>query len=238
MAARKPPAVRAKEAPEIERRMKLKGFNPKSLSLAAELGETYVGDLLRGRSLNPKTSELSKLAERLECTVDDLRDAPAAQKGQILSINEGQSEGRDLVWSAPIREIDVYAEMGPEGGMVDQAVTVGIWQVPAEWIRTEIRTPDPRSMRILTIEGDSMLGTLNPGDKVLIDLSRRRPSPPGLFMIWDGVAQVPRRLEFIDGSQPPRIRVISDNPRYLTYESAVEATNIVGRVMGRWQRMG
>ena len=46
-----------------------------------------------------------------------------------------------------------------------------------------------------------------------------------------------KRLEYIEGSEPPRIRVISDNLRYKPYERLIEEVNVVGRIMARWERL-
>jgi transcriptional regulator with XRE-family HTH domain len=53
-------------------RMKAKGVGPKALSLQAGLNETYVRDLLKGRSLNPRQGHLQNLAAALDCRVSDL----------------------------------------------------------------------------------------------------------------------------------------------------------------------
>ena len=43
---------------------------------------------------------------------------------------------------------------------------------------------------------------------------------------------VAKRLEHVPVGNPPRLRIISDNPRYMRYECTADEVNIVGRV--RW----
>jgi len=50
----------------VERRMKALGLSPKSLSKKAGLNETFVRDLLEGRSRNPRADSLQKLARGLD----------------------------------------------------------------------------------------------------------------------------------------------------------------------------
>lgn len=50
----------------IRRRMLALGLNKKRLSLDSGNGETYVRDLLTGRSKNPKTEELQKVLDALD----------------------------------------------------------------------------------------------------------------------------------------------------------------------------
>jgi transcriptional regulator with XRE-family HTH domain len=90
--------------------MEAKGIGPKALSLKAGLNETYVRDLLKGRSLNPRQSHLQKLAEGLDCGVSDLtgesatvpaeRELLAAfrstdEQGQAMMLRLGRSLRRD-----------------------------------------------------------------------------------------------------------------------------------------------
>lgn len=50
----------------IRRRMLALDLKMKRLSLHSGLGETYVRDLLTGRSKNPKTEELQKVLDELD----------------------------------------------------------------------------------------------------------------------------------------------------------------------------
>ena len=77
-----------------------------------------------------------------------------------------------------------------------------------------------------------MAPTLLDGDTVLVDLTRRAPTPPGIFVLDDGVGLVARRLEHIPMSDPPAIRIISDNRHYAPYERTADEIDILGRI--RW----
>lgn len=41
--------------------------------------------------------------------------------------------------------------------------------------------------------------------------------------------------DLIVGTDPPRVRVSSDNPRYSPYEGALDQAGFEGRVLGKWQ---
>ena len=69
-------------------------------------------------------------------------------------------------------------------------------------------------------------------DAVLVDMTRQLPNPPGIFVLDDGMGLVAKRLEHIPNSDPPAVRVISDNKRYLEYERTAEEIRIIGRI--RW----
>ena len=91
---------------------------------------------------------------------------------------------------------------------------------------------ESRSREAMHVEGDSMLPTLHHGDIVLVDLARRAPTPPGIFVLHDGMGLVAKRLDHIPNTDPPRVRIISDNPWYSPYEGTAEEVNIIGRI--RW----
>ncbi len=223
-------------AREVERRMLALEMNQKHLARAAGLNETYVRDILKGKSRNPKHEHLAKLADALGCTLNDLLPPSPRKMGYVLKTDPIEAaEGEESLFTTPVPEIDVYAGMGA-GGLSDEEHSPGQWRLPTEWLRQEVRG-DLAMIRIITLEGDSMADTLDPGDKVVVDLNRTTPSPPGLFVVFDGMALVAKRLEHIEGSNPPRVRIISDNRRYQTYERVLEEMHVVGRIMGRWQRL-
>ncbi len=96
------------------------------------------------------------------------------------------------------------------------------------WIKEHLNA-SPDDMRMLYVRGDSMEPTLCHNDIILADTTRKSPSPPGIFVLFDGFGLVAKRLEYTS-HKPPRIRIISDNPQYSVYERSVDETLIIGRV--------
>jgi phage repressor protein C with HTH and peptisase S24 domain len=129
-----------------------------------------------------------------------------------------------------IAEIDVRASAGPGAfheGLEETKVT---WLFPEAMVRHEFRAP-PRELRMITVDGDSMEPLLSSGDRILIDTSQRVPVPPGIFVIWDGMGLVAKRVEHIPHSDPPKVLIKSINPEYQAYERIAEEVNVVGRVV-------
>jgi phage repressor protein C with HTH and peptisase S24 domain len=85
------------------------------------------------------------------------------------------------------------------------------------WIKNGLGS-DPANLRIMHVEGDSMMPTLHDGDIVLVDLGRRSPTPPGIFVLHDGMGLVAKRLEHVAKQRSYEVRagehhrIISDNP--------------------------
>jgi len=79
--------------------------------------------------------------------------------------------------------------------------------------------------------------TLLDGDVVLVDLTRKAPTPPGVFVLFDGIGLVAKRIEHMPNSDSPMLRNLSDNPRYSTYERTAEEVHLIGRVVWTARRL-
>ena len=84
---------------------------------------------------------------------------------------------------------------------------------------------------VIAVDGDSMEPLLSSGDRILIDVSRRVPVPPGIFVIGDGMGLVAKRIEHVPHSEPPNVVLKSLNPEYDSYERSVEEVRVVGRAV-------
>jgi phage repressor protein C with HTH and peptisase S24 domain len=135
-----------------------------------------------------------------------------------------------------IAEIDVRASAGPGAFNEDLEETKVTWLFPEAVVRHEFRAP-PNELRMITVDGDSMEPLLSSGDRILIDTSQRVPVPPGIFVIWDGMGLVAKRVEHIPNSEPPKVVINSVNPEYQAYERIAEEVNVVGRVVWAARRL-
>ncbi len=137
---------------------------------------------------------------------------------------------------APVPELDVRALAG--GGAIpdlaDPQAMIAEWQIPFDFLRSHTQAA-PASLRIIRVHGDSMVPDFRPGERVLVNTDDRLPSPPGVFIVWDGFGLVIKRLEVIPYSDPATVRLISANADYAVYERPLEDVTVNGRVIGRWQ---
>jgi phage repressor protein C with HTH and peptisase S24 domain len=135
-----------------------------------------------------------------------------------------------------VAEIDVRASAGP--GALNEGLeeTKVMWLFPEAMVRHEFRAR-PNELRMITVDGDSMEPLLSSGDRILLDTSQRVPVPPGIFVIWDGMGLVAKRVEHIPNSDPPKVVIKSVNPEYQAYERIAEEVNVVGRVVWAARRL-
>jgi phage repressor protein C with HTH and peptisase S24 domain len=90
---------------------------------------------------------------------------------------------------------------------------------------------EPGDLLMIEIEGDSLAPEYLSGDQMLVDKRRTSLAQPGAFCLWDGDGYVVKYLEKVAGSEPPKVRVISGNPRYSTFERLVEEVKLMGRIV-------
>jgi transcriptional regulator with XRE-family HTH domain len=134
-----------------------------------------------------------------------------------------------------IEELDVRAGAGAGAGLVGAAErVVAEWQVPTGIVRGYSTAP-AHELRIITVMGDSMEPALLPGQRVLVDTGDKKPSPPGIFVVWDGLGLVVKRVQVVPHTEPTRVRITSDNSKYEPYERTLDEAYIQGRVIGQWK---
>lgn len=144
--------------------------------------------------------------------------------------------------SITFRYIDLRPAAGPNGAVLDvmrdrlDEITIGHYSFPRQGFREQFGA-EPGGILIVEIVGDSMIPTLMPGQRVMVDTMAKSPSPAGIFLVWDGLSEVVKRVEYLAHSSPATVRIISDNAKYQPYERQLDEAHIQGRVIGGWSRM-
>jgi hypothetical protein len=58
-----------------------------------------------------------------------------------------------------------------------------------------------------------------------------RPSPPGIFILDDGVGLVAKRIEIIPSTTPQMLCISSENSACSSYLRRIDEVHIIGRVV-------
>lgn len=147
--------------------------------------------------------------------------------------------------SGAIPELDVTVGAGE--GTVGEFVQINIngetamghmvvaeWLFPDGYLQNTMKVSGQHSV-VMEVRGDSMDPTVRHGDKVIIDLRINTLGNDGLYLISDGQrAPQIKRLEYVWKSEPPTVKVISDNPSHREIQTmALEELRILGRIAGR-----
>ena len=111
----------------------------------------------------------------------------------------GEVEGESPIVVDPtqafvaIPSVEVTASMGGGNVVTDEVEAGEPYHFQRSWITHDLKT-SPADLRIMHVEGDSMMPTLHSNDVVLVDMARRSPTPPGIFVLFDGMGLVAKRL--------------------------------------------
>ena len=65
----------------------------------------------------------------------------------------------------------------------------------------------------------------------MLDTDQTRPSPPGIFILFDGLGLVAKRIELVPSTNPQVLRICSENQAYTNYQRTIDEVQIIGRVV-------
>jgi hypothetical protein len=179
----------------------------------------------RSRARSDYLPELEQARALLEAP--PLRHVPATRVPRELRETRGQDAN-----AVAFDELDTKLVTGAGLDRAGQH-PLGAWNVPREVLKTGSRTVGA-SLKMLAVLTDEMEPTFHMNDRILVDTSETKPSPAGIFVVWDGLSLVVRRIEIVAGSEPVKVRISADNPRYQPVERLMAETLIQGRAIARW----
>lgn len=118
------------------------------------------------------------------------------------------------------------------GAKADERLTTGTWNLPETYLKSDLHVLSTDGLIVWRVESDDMAPTYEYGDRIIIDTNAKRVSPPGVFLIWDGVGPSLAHINVVQvdaGKQKARITPREGN----SYEAAIEKLSVIGRVKGR-----
>lgn len=214
-------AVRKRLVNAIEDR----GLTLKDASLRIGRNHAYLQQFVeRGIPARLKEGDRVKLSALLNVPEKEL-GAPE-RVSQLVAANSNVSN---------VPEYQVHVSAGG-GALVAEENKRRDWPFATDYLKSELGL-ERSKLAIVEVRGDSMEPTLSSGDRVLVNMSDRQVSQPGIFIVFDGDGTVVKRVEKIPGTKPPRIVLISDNPLHGRYELDSDVVQIVGRVVWRAGRI-
>lgn len=205
----------------LKMEMKKRGMSSAELAKRADVKTSFLYDIISGKSTNPSTVKLARVAESLDVNLGYL--VGNTNNPQPDAVKDKNAQAAYV--TIPRITVDVSSN-GNSFASVEHEEEC--YHFRKSWITDRLKV-SPQDLRLLYIRGDSMEPTLYHNDIVLIDTTKKIPSPPGIFVLFDGFGLVGKRLEYAGGQNV--LRIMSDNPQYSTYERSVAETFIIGRVV-------
>ena len=166
--------------------------------------------------------------EQFSLAPKDMAKAGMARNGMATRFGASGDSGT-LPIAVPLFDVRAAAGGGTQlsEGAEDQTDSIGF---PPALLHRITAAPANR-LKLITITGDSMASTLEDGDLVMIDGASIAPSPPGVFVLDDGVGLVAKRIDAVPNTHPQELLLSSDNPAYATYQRRSDDVHIVGRII-------
>jgi len=232
---------------KIERRLHTMHLSARKASLLAGLPPDGIRTIARGRI--PRADKMKALADVLKVDLNwfGLDAAIEARQPELelpaSPVNPGLTkEGAMLdakfrgLWEEEIERITELDARTALGGDLATAAEVVDWGMPRHFV-SRLLPFGTGKLRVIHQIGDAMAPTVQPGQCLMVDIDDQTPDPPGLFAVWDGMSVSIRRLEYVPMSSPPVVRVMRDNPRYSSQETALSDLRVCGHIVLAMQPM-
>lgn len=213
------------------------GISETQACLRAGLTKDCIRTIRRGNA--PRTETLRALAKILECAPGYFLDAvgmidgePPDFLGPAPIAEDDETETSEEIFAPGYVRVRTLVDRPSMGG-----VTLGDPDnfgeselMPERLIRSELRG-EPSNFILLEVEGPSMSPILESGDRVLIDTRKTIPSQAGVFVVHEGLGYVAKWVQHLPNSDPPTVKITSENSRFDPYTRALDEARIIGRVV-------
>nr|WP_312837931.1 helix-turn-helix transcriptional regulator [Atlantibacter hermannii] len=202
-----------------------------TLNQLATLADSDVGNLSRlERGLQGYSDALiKKIATALEVPVSELFSSNiVSDTVGIYSINSLAKEGREDVYRVDV--LDVSASAGDGSPSKDVVEVIRSIEYVADQAKLIFGNRPESSVKLINVRGDSMQGTIEPGDLIFVDVSVSYFDGDGIYVFDFNGDMYVKRLQKVKSD----LYVISDNPKYREWSISSEEApmlHVAGRVM-------
>ena len=196
--------------------LKERGLSALGLARGAGLADDAVRNIISGRSREPRGEAVAVLAAFLGVGLESLLAGNPTSR--ISSRGHGMVELPGRAW-VPVRR------SGPAAERLE-ARNAPSWTLPLDALGGR----DPAAL--VVYESDEDGPGVRRGDRLVVDTSDDLPSPPGLFVVHDGVGILPARLSVIPGAAGSLMRITDAGG---TADVPLASNlKVLGRVVARW----
>ncbi|MEW5287626.1 S24 family peptidase [Erwinia papayae] len=217
-----------KPGERIRELRKAKHLTLHDLALLVESDVGNLSRLERGRQ-GYSDNLLQKIADALAVPISELFSSGELNStGYSYSTDSSTGMGRDDVYRVDFLDVSASAGQGSQAREMVQVIR------SIEYVRKEASlifgNKPEGSVKLINVRGDSMEGTIEPGDLIFVDVSVSFFDGDGIYVFDFNGDMFVKRLQKVKSE----LLVISDNPRYKEWSiSGDEMTmlHVAGRVM-------
>lgn len=189
--------------------MKHAGYTQGRLAKDVGMAQSSVNKLLKDANSSRKTVEIASVLgvrpEWLSTGEGDMAPSGSREPNALYRVKPS------LNGIYRVDVLDVKASAGP-GAIVtnDFIETIRAIEYTTEQARALFGNRPSTHVKVITVNGDSMEGTISPGDQIFVDTSVTHFDGDGVYVFVFGKTLHVKRLQM----QRDRLAVISDNPIY------------------------
>ena len=207
------------------------GMNQSELARALGLTPQSIQKWEAGDTI-PRGQRIQELARILRVSVAHLM---GAEECEVVPIQGKLAIGQQLARTVDVPLLDVSASMGVGQPQPDGYVEViERMTINRDWVRQHLVASGPDNLALITGRGDSMEGTFNDGDLLLVDRGVREIRVDAVYVVAiDGELFVKRMQRKPGGG----VMMLSDNQKYTPIEihpATISRFDVLGRVLIAW----
>lgn len=189
--------------------MKHAGYTQGRLAKDVGMAQSSVNKLLKEANGSRKTVEIASVLgvrpEWLSTGEGEMASSSAREPSALYQVKPSMNG----IYRVDV--LDVKASAGP-GSIVtsDFIETIRAIEYTTEQARALFGNRPATHVKVITVNGDSMDGTISPGDQIFVDTGVTHFDGDGVYVFVFGKTLHVKRLQM----QRDRLAVISDNPIY------------------------
>ncbi|WP_431022052.1 XRE family transcriptional regulator [Erwinia rhapontici] len=187
------------------------GYTQGRLAREVGMAQSSVNKLLNGASSSRKVVEIAKI---LGVSAEWLIQGGSAKPTSTLvdpSVGSTELNTRNTY---RVDVLDVQASAGNGTQLASDFIeTVHAIEYTTEQARSLFGNRSSDTVKVITVRGDSMSGTIEPGDYIFVDISINCFDGDGLYVFCYGQTIHVKRLQMVKS----QLLVLSDNKLYSTW---------------------
>lgn len=211
----------------IKERLNLFNMSPSQLSRDTGIPQGTISRIISGEIKSPRAEHLPAIAKALNVSIDWL----VTGRDKKTNIKDTNFNNRNII---EIPTFDIEASMGNGKFPPDFQQPVLTVTVDKDFfVNQGINITSNSRLSIITGMGDSMEGTFNNGDPVVVNHGIQKLDADGVYVFTLGDKLYLKRLQIL----PSCVRMISDNSKYPPYDiKGDELNNLIihGKVLFAW----
>ena len=212
---------------KVGRLVEEKGLSYNNIALTLGKNPSYLQKFVKEASPKRLPEDFRRgLALILDVDEQELTDQPLLP--HLTGVNAVAKKITSLFNKKDEAVIDIIDATACCGNGIENLAekVCGHWKLPiAEY--NSITTGNPNNIKMLRVQGDSMMPTINDGDWVWVDISNNFISSDGMYLIRMATGLAVKRLQ----SGLSNIVIKSDNPTYSDISADIGEINIIGKVV-------